>query len=113
MRPAMVRKALSAGRCLAPATFGRTVSATLAETLMRFLATAVWLLLSAANLRYRNLRSRIHPNEADLQQVQQKRQFLGGVPGEIVVLGVPDCQLRILVPQIGGIDGVDGGRHRA
>ena len=39
IRPAIVRSACQPGCFLAPAMLGRTVSATLAETLMEFLAT--------------------------------------------------------------------------
>ena len=39
-----------------------------------------------AYLRYRNLRSRLQPS----QQLQQKRQLLGRVPGQIVVLRITD-----------------------
>src|SRR5215213_10622797 len=100
MRPAMVRKACQPGLSLAPAIFGRTMSATLAETLMVFLAT---------NLRYRNLRSRI---QSELQQIQQERQFLRGIPGQIVILRIADGQLGVLIPQIRGVDRVDRGQYR-
>jgi len=93
---------------------GRTVAATFAETLMVFLATTAPAHFSALmrcsdpqdyNLRYRNLRSRIQSSE----QLEQKREFLRRVPGQVVVLGVADDEFGVLVTQVGGVDGLDRG----
>src|SRR5690625_4730397 len=103
MRAASERSAFHPGRRSAPATVGRTVSATWALTLMYFFAIN--------NLRYRRLRRggqpRIVAGHRRLQQLQQERQLLGGVPGQIVILGVADGQLGVLVAEVGRVDGRD------
>src|SRR5689334_15696559 len=45
-------------------------------------------------------------------QLQQEWQLLVGVPGQIVVLRVADDQIGVLIAQVGGVDGLDGLRHR-
>src|SRR3954468_25001602 len=61
--------------------------------------------LAASNLRYRNLRRASQASE----QLQQKRQLLGGVPGQVVILSVTDGELGVLVAEICQVDHLDGG----
>ena len=42
-----------------------------------------------------------------LEQVEQEWQLMGRIPGQVVVLGVPDGQLGILVAQVGRVDHLD------
>lgn len=61
--------------------------------------------LADSNLRYRNLPRASQASE----QLQQKRQLLAGVPGQVVVLRVTDGQLGILVTEIRQVDHLDRG----
>src|ERR1700749_344019 len=86
------------------------------------LRSTLWSIRYASrNLRYRNLRCRsqccgpewltFRRQSRSSEQVEEERQLLVRIPGQVVVLRVANNQLGILIAQVGDVDELDGPRH--
>src|SRR5262245_30550892 len=104
MRPTTARTARQAGCCFAPAaTATGAVSATLAETLMEFLATVTYATVTYGAVSSRNGTQAAAGSACRaacrvflrLEELEQERQLLRRVPGQVMVLGVADDELRV------------------